>query len=282
MGFIYRTIREYMISEGHLSYDEIDTDGFTNRYIVGRFFESEEDANDYLESIIHKSDDKTIKDFLIVKDDSDTSLKPYRIYPTPTDMEIKRNKASKFIQKYGILSTKDLRYITYPLYAYLDYRYINKIKEFGISYQFKPIDTINLDGPLSRFMKENGHINNIIGGELKLYNYSNFDVIDENSISLSEVSKIRNDIQILLDEFNNIVGTDYFISKDKLEETSNSLKRGINNLLKDDDYSSEYYSSEYDKKYKRVSFIIERGDDEKEFLAIVDMESIDKPKMKSE
>lgn len=32
--------------EAHLSYDEIDLDSFLNRYIVGRYFESEEEAID--------------------------------------------------------------------------------------------------------------------------------------------------------------------------------------------------------------------------------------------
>ena len=76
----------------------------------------------------------------------------------------------KFIKRYGILSSEDLRYITHPLYAYVEYKHINKIKELGVLYDFKPIKNIELNGVLSRFIKEKGHTNNITGGELEFYN----------------------------------------------------------------------------------------------------------------
>jgi hypothetical protein len=37
---------------------------------------------------------------------------------------------------------------------------------------------------------------------------------------------------------------------------------------------------EFKKRYNQVSFLIDRGDDEEEFLAVIEMEDINKPKMK--
>lgn len=274
MGFLYKTMIEFINEKTHLSYDEMDLDPFTNRYIVGRYFESEEEAIEYLESIISKSD-KSIEDFMVIKEEGNT-LKPYRIYPKPSDDEVRRNEASKFIKQYGILSSKDLRYITHPLYAYIEYKYIDRIKELGVSYRFKPLSEIDMNGPLSRYLKERGYNNNITGKKLSFFSYVPFDVVDENSITEEEVNEMRERSQELLNDFNNIIGTDYFISDVELEETNSSLKRSLNNTLRDDVYPS----SEHNKKYRRVFFIMERGYDEEEFLAIVDMESIDKPKMK--
>ena len=80
---------KYLKENNSLTYDDLDLTTFTNRYIVGRWFETKEDANSYLKSIIDKSNNK-IDDFNIVKDDKDTSLKPYRILPKPSDKEKRR------------------------------------------------------------------------------------------------------------------------------------------------------------------------------------------------
>ena len=274
--FIKTTIRDFL--NEHLTYDELDLDWFTRNYIVGRWFGSQSDATKYLESIIDKSNDKDINDFVIIKDEKDNSLKPYRIYPKPTDMELRRHEASNFIKRYGILSSPDLRYITYPLYAYVEYKRINKIKELGVVYEFKPIEEIQLNGVLTRFLKENGHTNNITsGGELKLYNYDVFGVDDEYSMSLNDIEKIKTDVELLLNKFNNRLGTDYYIVKTLGKETDESLKRGLLNMLDDKNYNP---NRSFEKTYKGVSFILERGSDEDEFLAIIEMETIDKPKMK--
>ena len=64
--FIKTTIRDFL--NEHLTYDELDLDWFTRNYIVGRWFGSQSDATKYLESIIDKSNDKDINDFVIIKD----------------------------------------------------------------------------------------------------------------------------------------------------------------------------------------------------------------------
>jgi hypothetical protein len=278
--FIATTIREYLKENEHLNYDQLDLDIFTNRYIVGRWFSSESEAKLYLKSIIDKSDNKDINDFVIIKDENDKTLKPYRIYPKPSNIELRKNEASKFIKRYGILSSKDLRYITHPLYAYVEYKYINKIKELGVLYDFKPIKNIELNGVLSRFIKEKGHTNNITGrGELKFYNYGVFGVDDEYNMSINDIKKIRRDVEVILNNFNNILGTDYYIIKTIRKETDESIKRGLMNKLDDKKYNP---NTSFEKKYKMVSFVLERGNDEEEFLAVIEMESIDKPKMRDD
>lgn len=276
--FIKITTRKFLNENEHLNYDQLDLDIFTNRYIVGKWFSSESEAKLYLKSIIGKSDNKDINDFVIIKDEKDKSLKPYRIYPKPSNIELRRNEASKFIKRYGILSSKDLRYITHPLYAYVKYKHINKIKELGVLYDFKPIENIELNGVLSRFIEENGHTNSITGrGELKFYNYGVFGVDDEYNMSINDIKKIKRDVEEILNNFNNILGTDYYIIKTIVEETNESIKRGLLNILDDKKYNP---NTSFEKKYKTVSFVLERGNDEEEFLATIEMETIDKPKMK--
>lgn len=270
------SLNEYLNENAPLNYDQLDLDSFANMYIVGKWFGSEDDANTYLKSVINKSNDKNISDFIVIKDDEDKTLKPYRIYPKPSNIELKRNEASKFVKKYGILSSQDLRYVTYPLYAFVEYKHINKIKELGVLYRFKPLKEIDLNGVLSRFLKENGHTNNIISNELKLYNYDAFNIDDENSITLTDIKYIKKTIQDLLNKFNNILGSDYYITKTIGKETDESIRKGLLNKLDDKIYNP---NAEFEKRYKQVSFKLERGGDEEEFLALIEMESIDKPKM---
>jgi hypothetical protein len=274
---IYNSIRKYLKENTYLSYDELDLDSFTNRYIVGRWFSSEDDANGYLESVIGYSNGKNISDFLVVRDSTDNTLKPYRIYPIPSNNELKRNEASKFIKKHAILSSPDSRYVTHPLYAFVEYKNIDKIKEFGVEYRFKPLKELDLDGALSRFIKMNGHTNTFYGKKLSLYNYDKFDVLDENSMQLTDIKIIKTKIEELLNRFNNILGTDYFITKTFVKETDNSIKLGLLNMLDDKRYDPNV---EFKKRYDEVSFLIDRGDDEEEFLAAIEMEDINKPKMK--
>ena len=277
------TIMKFLNENQNLTYDQLDLDVFTNRYIVGRWFGSEDEAKEYLISVINKSDEKNAEDFIILKNNKDTSLKPYRIYPKPSDIEIKRNEASNFIKKYGILSSANLNYVTYPLYAYVKYKHIDKIKELGVLYNFKPIEQINLNGVLSRFLKENGHTNTISSSDynnepiqLKLYNYNVFNIDDEYNMTLNDIKSIKKEIEKILNNFNNFLGTDYYISKTIKKETDESKKQRLLNKLDDKKYNP---AISFDKKYKEVLFILNRGNDEGEFLAIIKMDDIDKPKM---
>lgn len=113
--FIKTSFNQF-INETHLTYDEIDMDSFTRMYIWGRYFKNEDDALEYIKSVIGNSD-KTIDDYYINKDDKDTSLRPYKIYPNPSKKDMNRKEASLFIKKHGILSSPDLRYISHPLYG---------------------------------------------------------------------------------------------------------------------------------------------------------------------
>lgn len=273
-NYIKTTLKEFL-TEAHLTYDEVDLDTFSNKYLVGKWFGSEKEAIKYLKSIIDHTE-KGIEDFYVFKDKTDSSLKPYKIHPKPSDKEIKRNEASKFIKKYGILSSKDLRYVTYPLYAYVEYKHIDKIKELGVKYQFKPLNKINLYPILSRFIKEKGYPNNITDAEMKFYNYGSFGVDDDNSMGVDDIKIIKSKVNELLNEFNDLIGTDFYIDSTNMDQTNKSLRSNLLNKLDDKIYNPNI---EFDKRYKGVSFIINRGEDEHEFLAVIEMETIDKPKM---
>lgn len=273
-NYIKTTLKEFL-TETHLTYDEVDLDIFSNKYLVGKWFGSEKEAIKYLKSIIDHTE-KDIEDFYVFKDKKDSSLKPYKIYPKPSDKEIKRNEASKFIKKYGILSSKDLRYVTYPLYAYVEYKHIDKIKELGVKYQFKPLNKINLYPILSRFIKEKGYPNNITDAEMKFYNYGSFGVDGDNSMGVDDIKIIKSKVNELLNEFNDLIGSDFYIDITNMDQTNKSLRSNLLNKLDDKIYNPNI---EFDKRYKDVSFIINRGEDEHEFLAVIEMETIDKPKM---
>jgi hypothetical protein len=92
----------------NLTYDEMDLTGFDHRYIVGRWFASEEDAMEYLNKSI--ADYKNIKfggevstdEYFVNKQEGDTSLKPYRLYRKSTEMESRRKDADDFLNKNAI------------------------------------------------------------------------------------------------------------------------------------------------------------------------------------
>ena len=65
--YFIKTSFNQFINETHLSYDEIYLDIFTNKYLVGRWFKNEDEAHEYLKSVISNSD-KTIDDYYINKD----------------------------------------------------------------------------------------------------------------------------------------------------------------------------------------------------------------------
>jgi hypothetical protein len=251
-----------------LNYDELDLDLFSNRYIVGRWFYSEEDALEYLKSVIKNSNNKNISDFIIWKDEKDKSSKPYRILPKPSDMELRRAKASEFIKKHAILSS-GLKYVTYPLYAFVDYKHIDRIKQLGVSYSFKPISEINLNSVLSRHLRERGYFNSIGDDNiLKLYG--------RQKMSESEVKTLYQSVENLLDNFNYLIGTDYYIQKEIKKETDSSIAKQLINKLDSENYNPNL---EFNKEYKSVDFLLKRGKDEEEFLAVISMESPEKPKM---
>ena len=267
--FINEKIKKQLFESNGLNYDQLDLDYFTKNYIVGKQFKSENQAKEYLASIIDKSDNKTVEDFIIKR--VDNTLSPYKIYPNPSELELRRNEASVFIKKYGILSSPDLNHVTHPLYAFLKYKHINKIKDFGVQYKFKPIGEINLDGSLSRFLKKQGYQNTVIKSELRFYNYKIFGVEDEYNMTVQDLKNIKEAVSDLLDSFNDMLGTNFFIKKTFAIQTENSIKRNLINKLSNT-------NNELNKEYKNVYFLLDRYNED-EFLAIIEMETIDKPKM---
>jgi hypothetical protein len=267
----------------NLTYDELDLDSFTRCYLVGKSFKTEEETKKYLLSVIDESRDKNVEDYVVVREDGDTTLKPFRIYPKASDMELRRKEASEFIKKNGILSTPSMRYVTYPLYAYVEYEHIGKIKELGVSYRFEPLGKIVLTDILSRFVKEKGYHHSLMKTDyleytsiLRIYEFSHFGVDDEYSVTKEEIDRITKKVSGLLNEFNNKLGSDYYIHSRKLVQTEDSMLSGLRSKL-----GGDMDGSGVGKMYREAQFVLKRGKDEDEYLAVVEMESLDKPKMRT-
>lgn len=266
--FIKTSFNQF-INETHLTYDEIDMDSFTNNYLCGRWFRYEDEALEYLKSVIGNSN-KTIDDYYINKNDKYASSKPYQIFPKPSNKDINRKEASLFIKKYGIIASPSTNYVRHPLYAYIEYKHIDKLKELGVRYKFKPITEIDLNGALSRFIKISGHTNTLFGDNvLKFYN-TPYDM------DIKYIKNFKKEVEDILNKFNNLLGSDYYIEKTFANKTDDTIRRQLRNKLDDKNYTSNV---EFENKYKDVSFLLKRGNDENEFLAEVAMDSIDKPKM---
>jgi hypothetical protein len=269
-------IKAYKTFE-NLAYDEMDLTGFDHKFIVGRWFANEEEAMEYLKKSIEEykqlkndgfykgSDDVTLDDYTVGKKEEDTSLKPYRLFRKPTEMESRRKEASEFIKKYGIISSPDLRYITHPLVSYFDYKHIGKLKELGVNYRFRPITEINLDPVLQRELKTKFGSVLIQQGRLRFFSL-------DDSFDKEYIKELKLKVEEELNRFNKKIGTDYFISKTYTKESNDTLLAKARRLLNDDDRPVNI-------KYDTVEFGLQRGHDEEEFLAIVPMESLEKPKM---
>ena len=275
-------IKAYKTFE-NLTYDEMDLTGFDHKFIVGRWFASEEEAMEYLKKSIetytenpnphvkpefrheYKADPISVDDYIVDKKEGDTSLKPYRLRRKPSEMESRRKEASEFIKQYGIISSPDLRYITHPLYSYFDYKHIGKLKELGVNYRFRPISEINLDPVLQRELKTKFGSVLIQQGRLKFFSL-------DDSFDKDYIKDLKLKVEEELNKFNSKLGTDYFISKTYTKESNDTLLAKARRLLNDDDGS-------VDVKYDTVEFGLQRGHDEEEFLAVVPMESLEKPKM---
>lgn len=257
---------KYFKAFENLTYDEMDLTGFDHKYLVGRSFSSIDDALDYLKKSLEEYTYETydISDFDVV-DTKDRTLKPFKIYRKPNDLELRRKEASEFIKKYGIISSPDLRYITHPLYSYFDYKHIGKLKELGINYRFRPIGEINLDPVLQRELKTKFGSVLIQQGRLKFFSL-------DDSFDKEYIKDLKLKVEEELNKFNSKLGTDYFIYKTYTKESNDTLLANAKRLLNNDDRV-------VDIKYDTVEFGLQRGHDEEEFLAIVEMESLEKPKM---
>ena len=177
--------------------------------------------------------------------------------------ETRRKLAGEYILKNGYYSSPDLRYITRPLYGYIEHRNIRKLKDLGVKYRFVPIGEINLNGALSYHIKKNGYSNLIQGGIIKF--------IFNEPKSKDEIRVLTDDINELVNSFNDKLGTNYTITRVTGNMTSDSMRRSLTSKLTGEE-------DRFEKQYDSIGLVLERGDEE-EYLAIIPMEDIDKPEM---
>jgi hypothetical protein len=179
------------------------------------------------------------------------------------DIKSRQEEAAELIKQYGHFSSPDLRYITRPLYAYIENQNFGRLKELGVKYRFTPINEINLNGILSRFIKERGVFNGIGGNTIRLYN--------DEPVTKGDISRIKRKIQNIIDEFNSKLRTNYQIDAVVGDKSSDTLRNQLNQKLTDDEYSIE-------PTYNNIGIKISRGFED-EYLATIPMDEIDKPQM---
>ena len=179
------------------------------------------------------------------------------------DVKSRQEEAAELIKRYGHYSSPDLRYITRPLYAYIEYENFGRLKELGVKYRFTPISEINLNGALSRFIKERGVFNGIGGSIIRLYN--------DEPVTKSDISRIKRKIQNIIDEFNTKLRTNYQIDGVVGEKSSDTLRNQLNQKLTDSEFNME-------PTYNNIGIKISRGFED-EYLATIPMDEIDKPQM---
>jgi hypothetical protein len=179
------------------------------------------------------------------------------------DIKSRQDEAAELIKQYGHYSSPDLRYITRPLYAYIENQNFGRLKELGVKYRFTPIGEINLNGALSRFIKERGVFNGIGGNIIRLYN--------DEPVTKSDISRIKRKIQDIINEFNTKLRTNYQIDGVVGDKSSDTLRNQLNQKLTDGEYNIE-------PTYNNIGIKISRGFED-EYLATIPMDEIDKPQM---
>lgn len=175
----------------------------------------------------------------------------------------KQEEAAEIIKRYGHFSSPDLRYLTRPLYAYIEYENFGRLKDLGVKYRFTPISEINLNGALSRFIKERGVFNGIGGNIIRLYN--------DEPVTKSDISRIKRKIQNIIDEFNSKLRTNYQIDGVVGDKSSDTLRNQLNQKLTGSEFNVE-------STYNNIGIKIYRGVED-EYLATIPMDEIDKPQM---
>ena len=269
-------IKEYKTFE-NLTYDEMDLTGFDHKFIVGRWFANEEEAMEYLKKSVEEyeqlrndgwykgSDDVTIDDYTIGKDEKDTSLKPYRLFRKPTEMESRRKEAADFLNKNSIRTGQTMFTGGVWAHSFVEYKHIDTLKRLGVAYRFRPIKEINLDPVLQKELKPVFGSVLIQQGRLRFFSL-------EYSFDKDYIKDLKLKVEEELNKFNSKLGTDYFISKTYTKESNDTLLANAKRLLNDDDRP-------VDVKYDTVEFGLQRGHDEEEFLAIIPEGDKGMPKM---
>lgn len=270
-------IKEYKTFENNLTYDEMDLTGFDHKFIVGRWFANEEDAMEYLKKSVEEyeqlrndgwykgSDDVTIDDYTISKDEKDTSLKPYRLFRKPSEMESRRKEAADFLNKNSIRTGQTMFTGGVWAHSFVEYKHIDTLKRLGVAYRFRPIKEINLDPVLQKELKQVFGSVLIQQGRLRFFSL-------EYSFDKDYIKDLKLKVEEELNKFNSKLGTDYFISKTYTKESNDTLLVKARRLLNDDDRP-------VDVKYDTVEFALQRGHDEEEFLAIIPEGEKGMPKM---
>jgi hypothetical protein len=244
-----------------LTYDEMDLTPFDNRYIVGRWFANEEDAMEYLKKSI--TDYKNIKfggevsaeDYFVNKEEGDTSLKPYRLYRKPTEMESRRKEADDFLNKNAIRTGQTMFTGGVWAHSFVEYKHIDELKRLGINYRFRPIKEINLDPVLQKELKPVFGSVLIQQGRLKFFSL-------DYSFDKDYIKDLKARVEEELSKFNKKLGTDYFVEKTYTKESTDTQLARARRLLNDDDRPVNVM-------YDVVEFGLQRGHDEEEFLAII-------------
>lgn len=269
-------IKEYKTFE-NLTYDEMDLTGFDNKFIVGRWFANEEEAMEYLKKSIEEyeqlrndgwykgSDDVTIDDYIVRKDEKDTSLKPYRLFRKPSEMESRRKEAADFLNKNSIRTGQTMFTGGVWAHSFVEYKHIDTLKRLGVAYRFRPIKEINLDPVLQKELKPVFGSVLIQQGRLRFFSL-------EYSFDKDYIKDLKLKVEEELNKFNSKLGTDYFISKTYTKESNDTLLANAKRLLNGDDRT-------VDVKYDTVEFGLQRGHDEEEFLAIIPEGDKGMPKM---
>ena len=238
---IYDTVRQFVATKKEFKFNHNTEQGYWDSYI-----EVEEPLVNYVKTNLQES----IRRILREETNSD-------------DIKSRQEEAAELIKQYGHYSSPDLRYITRPLYAYIEYENFGKLKELGVKYRFTPISEINLNGALSRFIKERGVFNGIGGNIIRLYN--------DEPVTKSDISRIKRKIQNIIDEFNTKLRTNYQIDGVVGEKSSDTLRNQLNQKLTDSEFNME-------PTYNNIGIKISRGFED-EYLATIPMDEIDKPQM---
>jgi hypothetical protein len=269
-------IKAYKTFE-NLTYDEMDLTGFDHKFIVGRWFANEEEAMEYLKKSIEEykqlkndgfykgSDDVTLDDYTVGKEEGDTSLKPYRLFRKPTEMESRRKEAAEFLNKNSIRTGQTMFTGGVWAHSFVEYKHIDTLKKLGIAYRFRPIKDINLDPVLQKELKP------VFGSVLIQQGRLRFFSLDY-SFDKDYIKDLKLKVEEELNKFNSKLGTDYFISKTYTKESNDTLLAKARRMLNDDDRA-------VDVKYDTVEFGLQRGHDEEEFLAIIPEGERGMPKM---
>ncbi len=168
-------------------------------------------------------------------------------------------EASTYIKRFGLASNTFRWGFMHPTYVFLNYEHLQKLKDLNVRYKIKKIKDLNLNSILSDFIKQStGETNGFIDGGLFFYN--------KNYMNIEEIEILKEEIENILEEFNKMIGTLYYIEDIKTVKSFNSEKTSIINKLKGIEDNSTIY-------YKEVYFILNREcEKEDEYLISVEIE----------